>query len=179
MLNENEVVKLYKYLIKKFNKKYIQDRVSFLHCVSSYPAKYSDLNLSVISRFKNLFNLKIGYSDHSIGTEACEIAMSLGAEIIEKHFTLDKNFSNFRDHALSANPQEMKIIVEKSKKIFSMIGSSSKSLQISEKKNINSCRRSFISQKMSKKMTKLNLMIYYTLDLIRKIHFIIKIFKIY
>ena len=55
--------------------------------------------------------MKFGYSDHTIGIEACLAARVLGAEIIEKHFTLDKNFSNFRDHSLSADPQDMKTLV--------------------------------------------------------------------
>ena len=90
-----------------------KNQICFLHCVSSYPATFKELNLNSISFLKNKFpNYYIGYSDHSTGIEACINAAALGAKVIEKHFTLSHNFSNFRDHQLSANPIEMKEMVE-------------------------------------------------------------------
>ena len=84
-----------------------------MHCVSSYPALKEDINLNCITNYKKKFNATIGYSDHSIGLEACLSAVTLGAKIIEKHFTLDKNFSKFRDHKLSADPRELNQLVKK------------------------------------------------------------------
>ena len=63
-----------------------------MHCVSAYPADNSDLNLNCINTLRKQFKATIGYSDHSLGIDACLTAVSLGARIIEKHFTLDKKF---------------------------------------------------------------------------------------
>ena len=94
---------------KKFNKK-----LAFLHCVSSYPVPYNQANLASITYLKNLFtDMEIGYSDHTLGLDAAVFSVFAGARIIEKHFTLNKNFSNFRDHQLSADPKEMSQLVEK------------------------------------------------------------------
>ena len=83
--------------------------ISYLWCLSKYPCEPKDLkNLP-----KNFHSSSYdGYSDHSIGIETCLIAISRGAKIIEKHFTLDKSNTTIRDHALSATPQEFKLLVE-------------------------------------------------------------------
>lgn len=82
--------------------------VAILHCVSLYPAEPATLNLRAITALQRAFpHATIGYSDHSLGTDAAVLACALGARIVEKHFTLDKNFSTFRDHALSATPGEL------------------------------------------------------------------------
>ena len=69
--------------------------LSFLHCVTSYPTPENEANLASIKLLKNISDLNIGYSDHTIGIKASIYAAVLGASIIEKHFTLDKNFQNF------------------------------------------------------------------------------------
>ena len=77
-----------------------------------YPTPDNEANLVSIKLLKKDFpDLNIGYSDHTIGIKACIYAALLGASIIEKHFTLDKNFSEFHDHKISADPKEMKEIV--------------------------------------------------------------------
>lgn len=139
IIDYKEVNKLYNYIInKKFNSK-----LAFLHCVSAYPTEMTDLNLGSIqflqSKFKDCF---VGYSDHSIGIDACVYASLLGAKIIEKHFTLDHKFSKFKDHALSANPQELKEMVKKIRNVKRIIGFSSKKISKQEKKNIVLMRRS-------------------------------------
>ena len=114
---------------KKFNKK-----LAFLHCVSSYPVPYDQANLASITYLKNLFtDMEIGYSDHTLGLDAAVFSVFAGARIIEKHFTLNKNFSNFRDHQLSADPKEMSQLVEKVRKAESMLGLSEKKIQKCEK----------------------------------------------
>ena len=99
-------------------KKFIQDlnfikKTYFLHCVANYPVDPKNANLNFILKLKKIFKDNIGYSDHTIGIDACLISFSLGSLIIEKHFTLDKSFSNFRDHAISADPKDMSELVKK------------------------------------------------------------------
>ena len=83
--------------------------IKYLWCCSKYPTFNEDLK-----KFPKKFNLKgyYGYSDHTIGIDTCLIAISRGAQIIEKHFTLDKSDNTIRDHALSATPHEFKLLVE-------------------------------------------------------------------
>ncbi len=109
MLSNKETQKLYKFIIGKSKLK----NIGFAHCISSYPAKYKDVNIKQILYLKKKFkNIDIGYSDHSIGISAPLAAVTLGAKFIEKHFTLDNNFSKFRDHKLSLNPNDFKKMVD-------------------------------------------------------------------
>ena len=85
--------------------------IALLHCVSSYPTAMSDANIGFLKELASLGHV-LGYSDHTIGTEAVSLAIALGARVVEKHFTLDKNFSDFRDHQLSCDPDEMKVYCE-------------------------------------------------------------------
>jgi len=103
---------------KLFNKK----GVAVLKCTSVYPAKPKLLNLNAILEYKKYFNVPIGYSDHSLGLEACIIAVSIGAKIIEKHITLNKNLKG-ADHRLSLEPNEFKKMVDLIRQTESMLGS--------------------------------------------------------
>ena len=85
-------------------------KISVLHCTSEYPAPSKDLNLNCIPLLANAFDINVGYSDHSLGIEASIAAVTLGAKIIEKHFTLDKNLIG-PDHSASINPDELKRLV--------------------------------------------------------------------
>ena len=82
-------------------------KIAFLHCVSSYPVPPEQANLNSISFLKNHVPFTVGYSDHTIGVEAAVASVAAGARIVEKHFTLDKNYSSFRDHQLSADLADM------------------------------------------------------------------------
>lgn len=83
--------------------------LALLHCVSLYPAPKKDLNLGRILQLQQEFpDAVVGFSDHSLGNEASIVAASIGARIIEKHFTLDQKYSDFRDHALSATPAQLR-----------------------------------------------------------------------
>ena len=139
IIRYKDVMRLYNYIVgKKFSSK-----LAFLHCVSAYPAKMTDLNLGSIQFLKSKFkDCYIGYSDHSIGIDACIYASLLGANIIEKHFTLDHKFSKFKDHSISANPQELKEMVKKIRKVKKIIGQNLKIISKEEKKNIVAMRRS-------------------------------------
>jgi N-acetylneuraminate synthase/N,N'-diacetyllegionaminate synthase len=94
---------------------------ALLHCISSYPTSLKDANLSTIPYLHQTFHVPIGYSDHTKGIEACLAAVSLGASIIEKHFTLDKNM-DVPDKAVSADPRELIELVSKIKNIEIMRG---------------------------------------------------------
>lgn len=150
-LSEVEIKHMVNRLIKKFGIKKVNSNLILMHCVSSYPANKKSLNLSVIKRLNELYKFPIGYSDHSIGIEACCTAAGIGAKVIEKHFTLDNNFSSFRDHKLSANPIDMKKMVEKIREIQIMLGSPKKKITKDEKSIIKFCRRSFYLKKSVKR----------------------------
>lgn len=120
-------------------------RLSLFHCVSDYPVSYEEANLLSIKFLKKKLPLTIGYSDHTIGKEASVIAVSLGAKIIEKHFTLSNNFSKFRDHQISLNPIDMKQLVSSIRKTELMLGLEEKKIQKSEFKNLDLTRRSIYS----------------------------------
>ena len=105
--------------------------------------------------------LTIGYSDHTIGNEACIAAVAMGAKIIEKHFTLNKKFSKFRDHALSADYSDLKNIVTRIRTVEKQLGKFTKEIQKPEKKLIKVVRRAayaniniFPGEKISLKNTK-------------------------
>ncbi len=93
---------------------------AFLHCVSNYPTDLGDANLKRILRLKKLFPI-VGYSDHTLGIDSCIVAVSLGAKIIEKHFTLDKTRSTFHDHQLSADPDDFQEMVTRIRAVETII----------------------------------------------------------
>jgi len=97
-------------------------KIVLLQCTSSYPAKFEEANLNVIKTLKNTFHVPVGYSDHTLGIEAPITAAALGANIIEKHFTLDKNLPG-PDHKMSLEPDELKKMVISIRKVKKMLGS--------------------------------------------------------
>lgn len=116
--------------------------ISFLHCVTSYPAAVDDANLNAILAMRESLNSLIGYSDHTMGIDASVLSVALGAKIVEKHFTLDHYYSEFRDHQLSANPKEMKLLVEKIRLANQLLGEKSKSIRTCEIDMEKALRRS-------------------------------------
>tara|TARA_B100000787_G_C16182435_1_gene292662 strand:- start:1061 stop:2056 length:996 start_codon:yes stop_codon:yes gene_type:complete len=139
LLDKLGILNLIKHIKKK---KFPLKKVYFLHCVSDYPVKNNEANLLSIKYLKKTFNINVGYSDHTMGTEAAIVAVAYGAKIIEKHFTIDKNYSNFRDHKLSADRSEMTRLVSSVRKTYKMLGKFNKIISKSEKKNLPSMRRS-------------------------------------
>ena len=95
--------------------------LTLLHCVGSYPTPDNEANLQMLDNLNERFNVSVGYSDHTVGTRVPLAAVANGATVIEKHFTLDKS-QEIGDHRLSANPEEMKRIVEESQRINAMFG---------------------------------------------------------
>jgi sialic acid synthase SpsE len=117
--------------------------LAFLHCVASYPVPDDQANIGAIPALKVAFpGCVIGYSDHTLGVRAATLAAAAGARIVEKHFTLDKNYSDFRDHQLSADPAEMKMLVENIREVGTILGSGEKVTQPCEESLRVAVRRS-------------------------------------
>ena len=120
-------------------------KVNLLHCVSQYPLENKNANLKAINTLKKEFsNLTIGYSDHTCGTLASIVAITLGALVLEKHFTLDKNFPEGTDHVLSATPEELKEIVDSAKEISKLLGDGTKEPRQCELEIVDFVRSRFV-----------------------------------
>ncbi|HXX95054.1 MAG TPA: N-acetylneuraminate synthase family protein [Planctomycetota bacterium] len=119
--------------------------VALLHCVAAYPVPDDQANLNSIPFLAQRFPVTIGYSDHTLGIDAALLAIGLGARIVEKHFTLDKQYSSFRDHQISADPAELKELVAKARKIPLLLGTSGKGLQPAERLTVPLVRRSIVA----------------------------------
>jgi Sialic acid synthase len=117
--------------------------LAFLHCVSCYPAPESQANLGAIQTLRGRYpGVTVGYSDHTMGNTTPLFAVAAGARIIEKHFTLDKNRSDFRDHSLSADPKEMENLVVEIRRLEQIMGNGIKAPQACEVSSASSMRRS-------------------------------------
>jgi sialic acid synthase SpsE len=125
--------------------------LAFLHCVSSYPVPLNHANLGAIHVLKAEFpSVVIGYSDHTSGIETATYAVAAGARIVEKHFTLNKAYSDFRDHQLSADPEEMRRLVEAIRIVTTIMGSGRKEILSCEEAGRLAARRSIAaSQNLS------------------------------
>ena len=119
----------------------MKDKVVLLHCVSLYPPKDEYVNLRFMDTLKHSFGVRVGYSDHTLGFSIPLAAVTLGAEVIEKHFTLDKNMPGW-DHKVSANPEEMRIICEESRRIMDALGDGIKVVSNDELEKRKKFRRS-------------------------------------
>lgn len=108
-------------VLKKFIKKYKNKKIAILKCTSQYPAPAENLNLNSIDYLQKKFELPVGFSDHTIGDHAAVVAVSKGAKIIEKHFTLNK-FKKGADHHISLEPKEFKTMVNKIRLTEKMLG---------------------------------------------------------
>lgn len=120
--------------------------ITLLHCVANYPTKIADVNLRRMKKLRHIFNLPVGYSDHTTSIWASIASAALGAVFIEKHFTLDKNQTG-ADHILSADPAEMKAIVEGVRCVESALGSDDLSLLEMEKDGRVLFRRGLVAAK--------------------------------
>lgn len=127
-------------------KKYGVKEISLLHCNTEYPTPFEDVNLKAINTLKETFNCRIGYSDHTVGIEVSVAATAMGAEIIEKHFTLDRNMEG-PDHKASLEPQELKYMVNAIRNIEKSLGNAEKQVSESEKRNIEIARKSIVASR--------------------------------
>ena len=118
-----------------------KDDITLLHCNTQYPTPMSDVNLKAMLSIGSVFGVKFGYSDHTLGIEVPVAAVALGASVIEKHFTIDKNLEG-PDHKASLNPEELKQMVNAIRNIETALGSGIKEPSESEKVNIIAARKS-------------------------------------
>lgn len=136
-----------------------EDSISLLHCNTEYPTPFEDVNLKAMQTLKQCFGVRVGYSDHTKGIEIPIAAVALGAEIIEKHFTLDRTLPG-PDHVASLEPQELKAMVDSIRNIESALGTGVKKVSSSERKNMVIARKSIIAArdiKIGEELTENNL----------------------
>jgi len=137
----NEIKLSVKEICKTKNKK-----IGLFHSVSSYPTPYNETNLFAIKTLKKEFSYPIGFSDNGADLLVPQVAVSIGAKIIEKHFTLNKKM-NGPDHKMSANPKQMKELISNIRKVEEICGDGEKKAQNCEKEGLVSIRRSIIAKK--------------------------------
>lgn len=124
--------------------------ITLLHCTTEYPAPISEINLKAMITLRNHFNVTVGYSDHTKGIDIPIAAVAMGAEVIEKHFTLDKNMDG-PDHKASLEPEELKKMIEGIRNVDIAMGDGVKKATESEKKNKLIARKSIVAAKAIKK----------------------------
>ena len=118
--------------------------INLLHCNTEYPTPFEDVNLIAMQTLRDKFKCDVGYSDHTIGTEVAIAAVALGAGIIEKHFTLDRNMEG-PDHKASIEPNELRLMVDSIRNIEKALGTAEKKVSDSERKNIFIARKSIVA----------------------------------
>ena len=124
--------------------------VSLLHCTTNYPCPYDEVNLRAMQTLKDAFKCLVGYSDHTMGTEVPVAAVAMGAEIIEKHFTLDRNMEG-PDHKASLEPKELKLMVQQIRHIEKALGDGAKQPNKSEAENAKVVQKSILAKRPIKK----------------------------
>lgn len=122
--------------------------VALLHCVSAYPTPPEQANLRAIATLARETGRVVGYSDHTLGIDAAVLSVALGARVIEKHFTLSKTQSDFRDHALSADPGELAELVRRVRLAQTLLGTGEKTMQEGEMPTAAAARRSIVARTM-------------------------------
>ncbi len=127
----------------------LKKKVSLLHCTTEYPAPFEDTNLLAMQTMRETFGLKIGLSDHTSGIAISIAAAALGAEIIEKHFTIDQTLSG-PDHRASLEPHELKHMVKSIRSVEKALGNGKKYPQPSELKNRDLVRKGLVALKSVK-----------------------------
>lgn len=127
-----------------------RENIAVLHCNTEYPTPYEDVNLLAMITIKEAFKVKVGYSDHTPGIEIPIAAVALGASVIEKHFTLDKNLPG-PDHKASLEPHELKAMITAIRNVEKALGDGIKKPSPSELKNKPIARKSIVAKRDIKK----------------------------
>ena len=127
-----------------------KENLTLLQCTTEYPAPMEEINLRVLETLRNKFNLKVGISDHSEGISVPIASVALGASVIEKHLTLDKNLPG-PDHKASIEPNDLEKMIRGIRDIEKALGDGIKKPSISEEKNKNIIRKSLVALKKIKK----------------------------
>lgn len=121
-----------------------REKITALHCNTEYPTPMCDVNLRAMQTIRDAFGVKVGYSDHTQGIEVAIAAVALGAGVIEKHFTLDRNLPG-PDHKASLEPDELKAMVKAIRNIEQALGDGIKRPSPSELKNRSVARKSLVA----------------------------------
>lgn len=124
--------------------------ISILHCTTNYPCPMDEVNLKAMCTLRDAFKCPVGYSDHTMGTEVPVAAVALGAEIIEKHFTLDRAMEG-PDHKASLEPAELKLMVQQIRNIEAALGDGIKRPNKSEVENAKVVLKSILAKRPIKK----------------------------
>lgn len=124
--------------------------IALLHCNTQYPTPFRDVNLRAMLQMKQMIKKPVGYSDHTKGIEIPIAAVALGAEIIEKHFTLNRKMDG-PDHKASLEPDELKRMVLAIRNIEEALGDGIKTVSHSEKENRSVVRKSIIASRLIRK----------------------------
>lgn len=123
------------------------DQIVLLHCVSIYPPEHQAIHLRNMETLRRAFDCPVGFSDHTLGTAIPMAAIALGACIIEKHFTLDQDMEGW-DHAISANPEQLRSIVEDGRAVFEALGSGRRTVSDAEMEKRKKFRRSLVARRV-------------------------------
>jgi N,N'-diacetyllegionaminate synthase len=123
--------------------------ITVLHCTTEYPTPMAEVNLRAMQSIQAAFGVAVGYSDHTVGIEVAIAAVALGATVIEKHFTLDRNLPG-PDHKASLEPDELKAMVSAIRNIEIALGDGIKRLMPSEARNKPVARKSLVASKAIK-----------------------------
>ncbi len=148
LANESEVRSAVTSVAKIWGDSHDPADLGLLHCVSNYPTTPENANIGAVSSLKAAFPERtVGYSDHTIGIDAARLAVGAGANIIEKHFTIANDHSEFRDHQLSADPKTMKQLVETVREMSVLMGSGKIEMSACEAEIAPQIRRSIVAAK--------------------------------
>ena len=123
----------------------VKENITILHANTEYPTPMCDVNLKAMQTIENTFKINVGYSDHTLGIEVPIAAVAMGARVIEKHFTLDKNMDG-PDHIASLDPTELKLMVIAIRNIELALGDGIKKVTKSERPNIEVIRKSIVAR---------------------------------
>lgn len=141
MCEEQDIQNAIDVLVKFGTKK---EQIILLHCNTQYPTPFQDVNLKAMNTIKETFGIQVGYSDHTQSIEVPIAAVALGATVIEKHFTIDRNLPG-PDHKASLEPSELKAMVNAIRNIEQALGDGIKKVSESEKGNISVARKSIVA----------------------------------
>jgi sialic acid synthase SpsE len=122
------------------------EQIVLLHCVSIYPPEYGTIHLRNMSTLQQAFDVPVGFSDHTLGTAIPLAAIAIGASVIEKHFTLDQEMAGW-DHAISANPEQLRTIVAEGRNIFTALGGNKRIVSATEMEKRKTFRRSLVTRR--------------------------------
>ena len=141
MSSEEEIEKAIDWMHTKSN-----DQMILLHCVSSYPAAAEELNLKSIGYLQSRFGVPVGFSDHSVGSLGSTVAVSIGAQVIERHFMVETR-GDIPDLAVSMDAKQLKSHIEELRRIGTLLGERGKSASEAESKNRIASRRALYAKR--------------------------------